>query len=158
VEDDILTKRYFPWAHWEESKELETGLIAVEASGSLVIGGRDGTVDGRALFSLVKRASKPKRKIDAASWPLLCTVFLYGFDSFHHLLSSTPYKTHHITTTKKVIHAPQRSAFPWAPGKNREFLPYSGHPSHRNFANKFPTPQLKIFSSCACHQPQSRGH
>jgi hypothetical protein len=87
VEEDILTKRFFPWAHRKESKELETGLIAVGASSSLVIGRRDGTADGRALFSLIKRASKPKRKINAASWPLLCTVFLYGFDSFHHLLS-----------------------------------------------------------------------
>jgi hypothetical protein len=39
VDDNILTKRYFPRAHPEEKKELETGLITRWANSSLVIRG-----------------------------------------------------------------------------------------------------------------------
>ncbi len=42
VVDNILTKQYFPSAHTEEGKELETGLIALGANSGLVIGGERG--------------------------------------------------------------------------------------------------------------------
>jgi hypothetical protein len=38
VDGDILTKQYFLRVHSEEGKELETGLIAVGANSSLVVG------------------------------------------------------------------------------------------------------------------------
>jgi hypothetical protein len=37
VDGDILTIQYFPGAHKEQRKELEIGLIAVGAYGSLVV-------------------------------------------------------------------------------------------------------------------------
>jgi hypothetical protein len=38
VDTDILTVQYFSRAHREETKEMETGLIAVGANSSLVVG------------------------------------------------------------------------------------------------------------------------
>jgi hypothetical protein len=38
VDIDILTVQYFSRAHREETKEMETGLIAVGANSGLVVG------------------------------------------------------------------------------------------------------------------------
>ncbi len=62
---DTLTNQYFPRAHKEERKEVDTGLITVGAKSSLVVEAGGGDSRQWALETLVKRASKPN-KITAA--------------------------------------------------------------------------------------------
>jgi hypothetical protein len=45
VDDNILTKQYFPMAHMEEKKGLETGLIVAIASSNQCVWGEDKTAD-----------------------------------------------------------------------------------------------------------------
>jgi hypothetical protein len=61
VDDDILAEQHFLRAHTEERRESETGLIVVRSNSNQL------SADNRALETLLKRASKPNKKITAAS-------------------------------------------------------------------------------------------
>jgi hypothetical protein len=52
-------------------KKLETGLMATGASSSLVVVGKRRMADDWALDTLIKKASKPNKKITTAS-RLIC--------------------------------------------------------------------------------------
>jgi hypothetical protein len=55
ADDNILTKQYFPRAHTEEIRELETGLMVTKANNSQQLGGRERLADNWALKTLVVR-------------------------------------------------------------------------------------------------------
>jgi hypothetical protein len=63
VDDDILAQQHFLRAHTAERGKSETGLIVVRADSNQLLGKRENW----ALDTLLKRASKPNKKITVAS-------------------------------------------------------------------------------------------
>jgi hypothetical protein len=48
VDDNILTKYYFPWAYMEKRKRSETGFIALISSCTLLFGEEQTRVSGNS--------------------------------------------------------------------------------------------------------------
>jgi hypothetical protein len=66
VDDDILAQQHFLRAHIVERRESETGLIVVRANSNQLLGkGEISRQQGPG--TLLKRASKPNKKIIVAS-------------------------------------------------------------------------------------------
>jgi hypothetical protein len=63
VDDDILAQQHFLRAHTAERRESETGLIVGRANSNQLLGKRKNW----ALDTLLKRVSKPNKKITVAS-------------------------------------------------------------------------------------------